>query len=73
MQWILVCILKLSLVEPVMCPLPGAPALTSRGFNEDDFDKVVEFLDKGVQIGLEAQKSTSMLSVLLLCLLILLI
>ncbi|XP_064614014.1 serine hydroxymethyltransferase, mitochondrial-like [Liolophura sinensis] len=39
----------------------GAPALTSRGFNEADFDKVVEFLDKGVQIGLEAQKSTKTL------------
>ena len=36
----------------------GAPALSSRNFAEDDFVKVVEFLDKGVQIALEAQKAT---------------
>ena len=36
----------------------GAPALTSRHFKEDDFVKVVEFLDRGVKIALEAQHLT---------------
>ncbi|KAM7447692.1 Serine hydroxymethyltransferase 2 [Porites harrisoni] len=36
----------------------GAPALTSRNFKEEDFVKVVEFIDRGVKIALEAQKST---------------
>ncbi|ESO83561.1 hypothetical protein LOTGIDRAFT_236570 [Lottia gigantea] len=39
----------------------GAPALSSRGLNESDFNKVVEFLDKGVQIGLYAQQKTKKL------------
>ena len=38
--------------------LVGAPALTSRNFKEEDFVKVVEFIDRGVKIALEAQKST---------------
>ena len=37
---------------------PGVPALTSRSLGESDFEKVVEFLDKGVQIALEAQEAT---------------
>ena len=36
----------------------GAPALTSRNFKEADFVKVVEYLDKGVKIALEAQSTT---------------
>ena len=36
----------------------GAPALTSRNFKEADFVKVVEFLDRGVKIALDAQHST---------------
>eukprot|EP00953_Heterococcus_sp_UTEX-ZZ885_P008960 5314-Heterococcus_DN1.PRE.2 len=28
----------------------GAPALTTRGFTEDDFEKVAEFFDRGVGI-----------------------
>jgi glycine hydroxymethyltransferase len=32
--------------------------LTSRNFKEDDFIQVVEFLDRGVQIALEAQDKT---------------
>ncbi|XP_050407740.2 serine hydroxymethyltransferase, mitochondrial [Patella vulgata] len=39
----------------------GAPALSSRGMNEEDFYKVVQLLDKGVKIGLQAQKSTKKL------------
>ena len=36
----------------------GAPALTSRNFKEADFVKVVEYLDRGVKIALEAQSAT---------------
>ena len=32
--------------------------MTSRNFNEDDFVQVVEFLDQGVKIALEAQEKT---------------
>ncbi|XP_062520272.1 serine hydroxymethyltransferase, mitochondrial-like isoform X2 [Corticium candelabrum] len=35
----------------------GAPALTTRGFKESDFEKVVEFIDLAVKIGLEAYKT----------------
>ena len=38
--------------------MAGAPALTSRNFKEEDFVKVVEFLDKGVKIALEAQQAS---------------
>ena len=31
----------------------GAPALTSRGFKEDDFSKVAEFFDRAVTIALK--------------------
>ncbi|XP_076332513.1 serine hydroxymethyltransferase, mitochondrial-like [Tachypleus tridentatus] len=33
----------------------GAPALTSRQFKEKEFEKVVEFIDRAVQIALEAK------------------
>eukprot|EP00178_Gracilaria_changii_P020137 TRINITY_DN584_c0_g2_i1.p1 TRINITY_DN584_c0_g2~~TRINITY_DN584_c0_g2_i1.p1 ORF type:complete len:505 (+),score=65.14 TRINITY_DN584_c0_g2_i1:524-2038(+) len=36
----------------------GTPALTSRGFNEDDFRKVADFLDRGIKIGLRIQDKT---------------
>jgi len=36
----------------------GVPALTSRNFKEADFVKVVEYLDRGVKIALEAQNAT---------------
>ncbi|XP_069437067.1 serine hydroxymethyltransferase, mitochondrial isoform X2 [Ovis canadensis] len=39
----------------------GAPALTSRGFREDDFRKVVGFIDEGVNIGLEVKSKTTKL------------
>ncbi|CAI5765079.1 serine hydroxymethyltransferase, mitochondrial [Podarcis lilfordi] len=39
----------------------GAPALTSRQFREGDFQKVVEFMDEGIQIGLDVKKKTSKL------------
>ena len=34
----------------------GAPALTSRGFKEADFEKVADFLDRALQIGLRLQQ-----------------
>jgi len=33
----------------------GSPALTSRGFKETDFVKVVEFLDRAVKVALDIQ------------------
>ncbi|XP_072597915.1 serine hydroxymethyltransferase, mitochondrial isoform X1 [Vulpes vulpes] len=39
----------------------GAPALTSRQFREDDFRRVVDFIDEGVQIGLEVKNKTAKL------------
>lgn len=34
----------------------GAPAMTSRGLKENDFEKIGEFLHRGLQIALETQK-----------------
>lgn len=34
----------------------GTPALTSRGFNEANFDRVADFLHRGCQIALQAQQ-----------------
>ncbi|CAG2208740.1 SHMT [Mytilus edulis] len=39
----------------------GAPSLTSRGLKEADFKKVMEYLDRGVHICLDAQKHTKTL------------
>ncbi|XP_073863365.1 serine hydroxymethyltransferase, mitochondrial isoform X6 [Macaca fascicularis] len=39
----------------------GAPALTSRQFREDDFRRVVDFIDEGVNIGLEVKTKTAKL------------
>ncbi|KAF6340447.1 serine hydroxymethyltransferase 2 [Rhinolophus ferrumequinum] len=39
----------------------GAPALTSRQFREDDFRRVVDFIDEGVKIGLEVKSKTAKL------------
>mmetsp|Transcript_62225 Transcript_62225/g.122203 ORF Transcript_62225/g.122203 Transcript_62225/m.122203 type:complete len:499 (+) Transcript_62225:50-1546(+) len=36
----------------------GAPALTTRGFKEADFDKVAEFFDRGVKISLKIKEQT---------------
>jgi len=36
----------------------GTSSLTSRNLSEEDFKKVVGFLDKAVKIGLEIQKTT---------------
>lgn len=44
----------------------GAPALTSRQFKEADFEKVVDFIDEGIQIALSAKKKTGE-TVLLFC------
>jgi glycine hydroxymethyltransferase len=37
------------------------PALTSRGFDEKDFEKVVDFLDKAVAIAVEVKSKTDKL------------
>ncbi|KAK3106308.1 hypothetical protein FSP39_017462 [Pinctada imbricata] len=39
----------------------GAPAMTSRGMKESEFVRIMELLDKGVQIGLKAQKHSKTL------------
>jgi glycine hydroxymethyltransferase len=37
----------------------GTPALTTRGFDEQDFEKVAEFLDRGVKIALDIQSKAA--------------
>ncbi|XP_041330673.1 serine hydroxymethyltransferase, mitochondrial [Pyrgilauda ruficollis] len=39
----------------------GAPALTSRHFREEDFQKVVEFIDEGIALALDVKSKTSKL------------
>jgi len=39
----------------------GAPALTSRGFVEKDFEKVIEFIDKACSLAQEAKSKTDKL------------
>ncbi|EDV27839.1 uncharacterized protein TRIADDRAFT_53932 [Trichoplax adhaerens] len=39
----------------------GTPALTSRDFKEKDFEQVVEFIERGVQITYEAKQKTGTL------------
>lgn len=34
----------------------GTPALTTRGMNEDDFDRIADFLHRGCEIAIEAQE-----------------
>lgn len=36
----------------------GTPALTTRGFKENDIDKVVEFLDRALKIAIQAKDET---------------
>lgn len=38
--------------------LTGTPALTSRQLKEADFEKVVGFIDEGIQIALDVKKKT---------------
>ncbi|XP_004070395.2 serine hydroxymethyltransferase, mitochondrial [Oryzias latipes] len=40
----------------------GTPALTSRGLKEADFEKVVDFIDEGIQIALDIKKKTGNLA-----------
>ncbi|CAK9166391.1 unnamed protein product, partial [Ilex paraguariensis] len=35
----------------------GTPAMTTRGFNEDEFMSTADFIHEGVQIALEAKRS----------------
>lgn len=41
-------IIKFQRVSPL-----GTPALTTRGFKEEDIDQVVDFMDKGLKLGKE--------------------
>lgn len=38
----------------------GTPALTSRGFRQDDFCKVAQYIHKGESVGLGLSSSTSL-------------
>ena len=49
---------------------PGTPALTSRGFTEEDFEKVAEFFDSAVQIALKIKGDTKGENIFSLCLLV---
>lgn len=40
----------------------GAPALTSRHFREEDFQKVVGFIDEGIALALDVKSKTSELA-----------
>lgn len=40
----------------------GTPALTSRCFGEDDFRKVVEFIDEGIAVALDVKSKTNKLA-----------
>ncbi|XP_043987951.1 serine hydroxymethyltransferase, mitochondrial-like [Gambusia affinis] len=40
----------------------GTPALTSRQFKEGDFEKVVDFIDEGIQIALSVKQKTGNLA-----------
>lgn len=45
----------------VLCVISGAPALTSRNFKEKDFEQVVEFIHRAVEIALQAKSKSGML------------
>lgn len=45
-------------LEIILTFSTGAPALTSRRFQEADFQKVVELIDEGIQIGLDVKQKT---------------
>lgn len=42
-------------IYPFSCCDPGTPALTSRGFIEEDFVKVAEFFDSAVKLALKVK------------------
>jgi hypothetical protein len=41
-----------------VCSTTGTPALTSRGFTEDDFEKVAEYFDCAVEIAVKVKGAT---------------
>eukprot|EP00106_Octopus_bimaculoides_P020069 XP_014787511.1 PREDICTED: serine hydroxymethyltransferase-like [Octopus bimaculoides] len=58
-------ILELSDITTNKNTCPGdkrTPALTSRGFKEEDFELVVDFFDQAIQLGQEVKKKTSELA-----------
>lgn len=48
----------LTSIYPFSCCDPGTPALTSRGFVEEDFVKVAEFFDAAVKLALKVKAET---------------
>lgn len=50
--------INLAITDHVFFFSTGSPALTSRNFKEKDFEKVVDLIDAGVHITVEAQKSS---------------
>ena len=42
----------------MLLPVPGTPALTSRGFIEEDFVKVAEYFDAAVKLALKIKSDT---------------
>ena len=56
-EWVRIIYLMLYVLEPfpeTFLPL-GTPALTSRGFVEEDFAKVAEYFDKAVKLALKVK------------------
>ena len=51
-------IVDLWLVVQIIVCISGAPALTTRGFKEEDFKAVVGFLDESIKIAVKAQEKT---------------
>ena len=37
----------------------GTPAMTTRGLNESDFEKVAEFIDRGVKLTIDINKKVT--------------
>lgn len=37
----------------------GTPAMTTRGLNESDFEKVAEFIDRGVKLTIDIKKKVT--------------
>lgn len=37
----------------------GTPAMTTRGLNESDFEKIAEFIDRGVKLTVDIKKKVT--------------
>ena len=45
----------------ILFSISGVPALTSRNFKEEDFVTVVKYIDRGINIAMEAKNITGVL------------